>query len=568
MAQLSLRRFNIDSLTNPQVLDLDAGWYYGEVVDGKRHGEGIFFWPGGEAYMGSWANDMRNGYGIFRTNNGSMRIGTWLNRRLIGFGVEFNYFAPSGIKFELPDNEEFRDMVGTDFINNHEEWLVDRDNEFGSVFEGVFRGEYADGFGTNYRRDQTTGKVFAWTVGGHDVDYKLDGYGTSHHGRHPAFNTDATDLQDVYTTTGMFNHGELQAGAGRVVKSYWLGDVCIQSIEANGYINEHGFISGPVNVSLDGNTIWSGVVTPDNNGDEEDQIDSFLRNTDEDGDDAADMIYAQRLRTITRIVDEGEDAKSLDSSSQVPTFADAHPLPTWVVDIMATTSESICEHLDAREAEQERLNAGNLEYTKRCKIYDEDGDVVDRMDAVRVHDGKLTLDFEIPFTPTITTSPTTSDDGEPQTLAYIMFGNKIVGMFKYDNTILTVKTDEMTFESDEMYYGEGTRVFIPVTDGGDDFEYKLEVESIWSDSDEYPNDVVTREMLGFNDDDDDEDNDDPEGMDVERDEDGNVTGMGFSMTGANPDQEAQNLNTLLNVFKNGGHFAPIDEIMENAKKSK
>ena len=111
---------------------------------------------------------------------------------------------------------------------------------------------------------------------------------------------------------------------------------------------------------------------------------------------------------------------------------------------------------------------------------------------------------------------------------------------------------------------------------GEDFEYRLEVESIWTDGDDYPNDVIPRDMQTWleddnndeDDEDDEDDNDDPEGMDVERDEDGNVTGMGFSMTGNNPDQEAQNLNTLLNVFKNGGHFAPFDEIMEQAKKSK
>lgn len=570
MANINLRKFNPASMTDPVFLDKPAGWYFGEVVDGKRHGQGMFFWPGGEAYMGSWANDMRNGFGVFRDSSGGMTIGTWLNRRLVGWGVDFEWMSPSGIKFELPDDEDFLAGVGEEFIRDHKDWIMDKDGEFSTVHEGSFRGQKPSGYGTRYFRNRETGVVHQWTTGEHNSKGELDGFGTDHDGNHPRFSIDETELEEVYSVQGMYELGELVPGAGRVINSYWLGTNCVQVVEANGYINEHGYIEGPVNVVLDGTTLWSGVVKPDMDVSVNRQIKDFLLYTNDTSEAAYEMIEAQRERTVERILEDGEDAASLDSSSVVPGFADMTPEASWVVDVMVAQSASVQEIKRLQRAEQERYNEGSLEYTKRCFIHDEDGDPVDRMDAVRIYDGKLTLDFEIPFTPTITTSPTTNDEGEPRTLAYVMFGNKIVGMFKYDNTKLTVKTDEMTFESDEMYYGEGTRVFIPVTDGGEDFEYNLEVETNWADSDEYPNDHITRDMQTWLDkeEDNDDDNDDPEGMDVERDEDGNITGMGFSMTGANPDQETQNLNTLLNVFKNGGHFAPIDEIMEDAKKSK
>jgi len=559
MAQLELRRFDLNALANPQFKEFPGGWYYGEFVNGMRHGEGIFFWPYGEAYMGSWANDMRNGYGIFRNSNGSVRIGTWLNRRLIGHGVEFGWFAPSAITFPLPDDADFREAVGEEFIQNYRDWLVDSDYELGPVFEGVFRGDTPDGFGTYYRRDHQTGKVTDWTVGSHDDDYKLDGYGTSHDGQHPAFNTDKTELQEVYTVTGMFNHGERQPGPGRITTSYWLGETCIQAIEANGYINEHGYLEGWASLSLDGTTRWAGYVDPDMDEPEHRQIITFLEKTDIGSNEVHDFIVGQRDRTIERILEEGEDPTGLDSSSLVPTFADGHPLRNWVVDAMASMSAAKCESLAEKNAELERIWDGSLEYTRRCKIRDEDGDVVERTDAVRILKGRLTVDFEIPFKPTIVVQQASSEDGtESRKQVYIMFHDKIVGAFTYDDTKLTVKTDEMTYEYDDMYYGEGTRVFIPVTDGGADFEHILEVDTDYADSDEHPNDIITRDMQTWLDEDD--DNDDLEGMDVERDEDGNITGIGSS--------DEKNIGTILNLFKQGAHFVSIDEIVEKAKRTK
>jgi hypothetical protein len=569
MANINLRRFTIESMTDPKFVDFPAGYYYGETINGKRHGAGMFFWPGGESYMGSWANDMRNGFGVFRDSNGGMMIGTWMNRRLVGWGAEFDYMSPQ-IKFVLPEDEDLRDAMGTSLVESHKEWIMDSDGDFGPVFEGFFRGQFPDGYGLRYTRDRETGVVTEWTIGEHTKRGDLDGFGIKHQGTHPEFSFDNTQVEMVYSVQGTFCHDELQPGTGRVVTSYWMGTTCIQAIEANGYINEHGFIDGPVNVVLDGKTLWSGVIEADNERDPENQLKNILASSSRESRVASMLIDDQRLDTEAKILSGDEDRADLDSSYAVPGFADMTPANSWIFDIMIKQSENMSGIKKARGAEQDRFDEGNLEYDRRCFIIDEDGDVAHRMDTVDVSEGELMMDFEIPFTPTVTTSLTTDDEGEPKALVHIMFGNKVVGMFSYNNTKLTVKTGDMRFESVEKAYGEGTRVMIPVSDGGEDFEYNLDVSSCWCDNRDYPNDVVTREMLGFDDDDngDDDDNNDPEGMDVERDEDGNVTGMGFSMTGNNPDQESQNMNTLLNVFKNGGHFAPIDEIMEDAKKSK
>ena len=39
--------------------------YIGEYENGKKHGQGIFYYPDGSRYEGSWIDDVRNGTGCF-----------------------------------------------------------------------------------------------------------------------------------------------------------------------------------------------------------------------------------------------------------------------------------------------------------------------------------------------------------------------------------------------------------------------------------------------------------------------------------------------------------------------
>ena len=217
-------------------------------------------------------------------------------------------------------------------------------------------------------------------------------------------------------------------------------------------------------------------------------------------------------------------------------------------------------------AEQERLNAGQLKYSNRFFVTDREDDVVMMHDGSSVNKAGFHMRFDLAFEPTFSTSLDTDEDGNPVTTVHIMCGNKIVGEFAYNNDVLNIDMDDPCITP---YKANGMRITLPISDAEGGFEYELEVSNEWYTSFDDTDNILTRfetkrleneSGVKAND-----ENNDPEGMDVERDEDGNITGMGFSMTGNNPDQEARNLNTLLNVFKNGGSFAPIDDILNKDK---
>ncbi|CAF1482509.1 unnamed protein product [Adineta ricciae] len=64
--------------------------YEGELVGGKRHGQGTLFYAKGGNYSGSWKRDERDGYGVNIWANGDRCEGNWKNNKLHG-QVTFHY---------------------------------------------------------------------------------------------------------------------------------------------------------------------------------------------------------------------------------------------------------------------------------------------------------------------------------------------------------------------------------------------------------------------------------------------------------------------------------------------
>ena len=62
----------------------DGSKYSGDIVNGKRHGLGIYFWPTGHKYMGEWRHSKIHGRGIFIWPNGNKYIGEFKNNRASG----------------------------------------------------------------------------------------------------------------------------------------------------------------------------------------------------------------------------------------------------------------------------------------------------------------------------------------------------------------------------------------------------------------------------------------------------------------------------------------------------
>ena len=67
--------------------DNAAGTYAGFVVNGKRHGHGMFKWKMGDMYDGEWVNDARTGDGVYYYASGAKFVGKFVNGKRHGAGV-------------------------------------------------------------------------------------------------------------------------------------------------------------------------------------------------------------------------------------------------------------------------------------------------------------------------------------------------------------------------------------------------------------------------------------------------------------------------------------------------
>lgn len=48
----------------------DLGRYQGSVKDGKRHGQGIYFFDNGDIYDGEWRKGRKEGFGTYQFSDG------------------------------------------------------------------------------------------------------------------------------------------------------------------------------------------------------------------------------------------------------------------------------------------------------------------------------------------------------------------------------------------------------------------------------------------------------------------------------------------------------------------
>lgn len=71
--------------TNPTyIMEFNDEWgYTGDLVDGKRHGEGVWHIQDGRTYTGHFENGLPNGYGELKTTDGHVVAGIWENGNLI-----------------------------------------------------------------------------------------------------------------------------------------------------------------------------------------------------------------------------------------------------------------------------------------------------------------------------------------------------------------------------------------------------------------------------------------------------------------------------------------------------
>lgn len=70
-AQLAPYQFKKITYTN-------GDCYYGELMNGKRHGYGLYYWTNGDFWYGKYVNGYRQGFGVLFKSDNHIFYGKWL----------------------------------------------------------------------------------------------------------------------------------------------------------------------------------------------------------------------------------------------------------------------------------------------------------------------------------------------------------------------------------------------------------------------------------------------------------------------------------------------------------
>lgn len=88
----------------------DDSKYLGNIVNGKRHGDGTYTWTNGDEYTGEWKEDKRHGRGTFVWTNGNRYEGEWKDGKMNGMGT---FTWANGDRYEGEWKEDKMDGQGT-----------------------------------------------------------------------------------------------------------------------------------------------------------------------------------------------------------------------------------------------------------------------------------------------------------------------------------------------------------------------------------------------------------------------------------------------------------------------
>lgn len=73
------------------------GHYKGNIVNGKKNGQGTYVWSNGDKYVGNWVNDSICGHGTYYWHTGEVYVGEWYNDKKHGQG---KMTWPDGLVYE------------------------------------------------------------------------------------------------------------------------------------------------------------------------------------------------------------------------------------------------------------------------------------------------------------------------------------------------------------------------------------------------------------------------------------------------------------------------------------
>ncbi|KRX09751.1 Protein kinase-like domain [Pseudocohnilembus persalinus] len=137
----------------------DGSVYDGDKLNGKRHGQGKFFYADGGHYEGQWNQGRMEGFGILYYPSGNLAYeGQWLDDKFNGKGMVFNENTQ-----EINQDFDFRnfDLLGENWIKYEGNFIDDNKQGYGVLylangdrFEGQFYQDLVHGEGT-YIKENT-----------------------------------------------------------------------------------------------------------------------------------------------------------------------------------------------------------------------------------------------------------------------------------------------------------------------------------------------------------------------------------------------------------------------------
>lgn len=149
----------------------DSYTYYGEWQQGKMSGKGVAEYKSGAKYVGEWQNGMRNGFGLLVYITGNYYLGYWKDDKKEGYGeMNWREFDQENRLYKdlevylgfWRDNKqhgfgrhiwfEQQEMLEPD--NTPKPFVVRR--EYSNRYEGMFRNGMKNGLGIFFYSDGST----------------------------------------------------------------------------------------------------------------------------------------------------------------------------------------------------------------------------------------------------------------------------------------------------------------------------------------------------------------------------------------------------------------------------
>ena len=132
-----------------QIIKGKYGVYKGEVINGKRHGSGVYTWNNGNRYVGQYNNDKMNGKGIYYYSNNERYEGEFIDNKYHGNGI---YYYINGDRYEGEYHNDLRQGKGKIYFANGDKYEGEF-NEDEINGQGIFhfsngdryQGEFVDG---------------------------------------------------------------------------------------------------------------------------------------------------------------------------------------------------------------------------------------------------------------------------------------------------------------------------------------------------------------------------------------------------------------------------------------